>query len=51
MTMFGTHTPYIYASYAVAALVIVLLIASAYSARASARRRLAELERLEEASR
>jgi len=45
--MFGPHTPYIFASYGVAFTVIVLLIAGAYRARAAARRRLADLERLE----
>ncbi len=45
--MFGPHSPYIYASYGVAAVIIVLLIAGAYRSRAAARRRLADLERLE----
>lgn len=44
--MFGNHTPYILASYGVATAVLVLLIVASYRARAAARRRLADLERM-----
>ena len=46
--MFGPHSAYIYASYGIAAAVVLILIAASYRARAAARRRLAELEQMEE---
>lgn len=45
MPDFGQHAPYIYASYGAALLMLALLIFASLAARATARRRLALLER------
>ena len=45
MPDFGHHTPYIFGSYAAAALILLGLAVASFAARAQARRRLAALER------
>lgn len=45
MPDFGHHAPYIYASYAAAAVILGALIVLSFRARAAARRRLALFER------
>lgn len=44
MPDFGHHTPYIVASYAAAALILIGLIFASLAARAAARKRLAAFE-------